>query len=156
MKLKGFINTFLKTGTSLALAAGFLIAGSTVVNAQRPGQTPGRDDRPNQTRPNDRPDQNRRDDRGINQQAYQRGYSAGLAEGKKDAQKRRTRSMQSFKSYRNATSGYSSRMGNKAEYQCAYREGFERGYNEANKRNNGRQQPQQGPNRSPNQRPRSN
>jgi hypothetical protein len=64
----------------------------------------------------------------LRQTALNAGYNAGVKEGRNDRKRNRSRSYSEFGSYRDATTDYSSRLGDKELYRRYYRQGFENGY----------------------------
>jgi hypothetical protein len=111
---------------------------------------------PNNYRTNDRNDRNDRNDnnrnsndsrRGRNwdkygsyggsyqlrQTALNAGYNAGNKEGRNDGKRGRHRSYSDFSEYRDATTDYSSKLGDREMYRRYYREGFENGYEDGYK-----------------------
>src|SRR5436309_2480267 len=60
--------------------------------------------------------------------ALDSGYNAGNQYGRDDARRGRRRNYNDISDYRNATTDYSSRLGDKELYRRYYREGFETGY----------------------------
>jgi hypothetical protein len=107
---------------------------------------------PNNYSNNDRNDRNGRDDRDrdrdrnnrwgrdwnrygswggsneLRQTALNAGYNAGQKEGRNDARRNRHRNYSDLSDYRNATTDYSSRLGDRSLYQRYFRQGFENGY----------------------------
>ena len=87
-------------------------------------------------------DRNRNDRRGRNwdlygqyggsyqlrQTALNAGYNAGNKQGRDDRRRGRHRNYSDFSAYRDATTDYSSRLGDREMYRRYYREGFENGY----------------------------
>ena len=78
----------------------------------------------------------------LRQTALNAGYNEGSKEGRNDRSKNRYRDYNDFKSYRNADSDYSSRLGDRSLYQRYFRMAFESGYDTENpppnRRNNNR------------------
>ena len=66
----------------------------------------------------------------LRQTALNAGYNAGIKEGRNDARKGRSRNYRDFGDYKNATTDYSSKLGDKELYRRYYREGFENGYDD--------------------------
>ena len=66
----------------------------------------------------------------LRQTALNAGYNAGMKEGRDDRRRNRHRSYSDFSEYRNATTDYSSKLGDRELYRRYYREGFENGYND--------------------------
>jgi hypothetical protein len=64
----------------------------------------------------------------LRQTALNAGYNAGEKEGKHDGRRGRHRDYSDFSEYRNATTDYNSRYGDRALYQRYFRQGFENGY----------------------------
>ena len=64
----------------------------------------------------------------LRQTALNAGYNAGEKEGRNDSRHGRHRSYSDFSEYRNATSDYNSRYGDRSLYQRYFRQGFENGY----------------------------
>jgi hypothetical protein len=64
----------------------------------------------------------------LRQTALNAGYNAGEREGRNDARRNRHRNYSDFSDYRNATTDYNSRYGDRALYQRYFRQGFENGY----------------------------
>ena len=64
----------------------------------------------------------------FRQTALNAGYNAGIKEGRNDARRGRHRNYSDFRAYRNATTDYSSKLGDREMYRRYYREGFENGY----------------------------
>src|SRR5437763_3850142 len=64
----------------------------------------------------------------LRQTALNAGYNAGIKFGHDDARRGRRRNYNDFSDYRNATTDYNSRMGDRELYRRYYREGFENGY----------------------------
>ena len=64
----------------------------------------------------------------LRQTALNAGYNAGEKEGRNDARRNRHRSYTDFSDYRNATTDYNSRLGDRSLYQRYFRQGFENGY----------------------------
>jgi hypothetical protein len=64
----------------------------------------------------------------LRQTALNAGYNAGQKEGRSDSRRGRHRSYSDFSEYRNATTDYNSRQGDRALYQRYFRQGFENGY----------------------------
>ena len=68
----------------------------------------------------------------LRQTALNAGYNEGSKEGRNDRSKNRFRDYNEFKSYRNADSDYSSKLGDRSLYQRYYRMAFESGYDTEN------------------------
>ena len=64
----------------------------------------------------------------LRQTALNAGYNEGNKQGRNDRKKNRPRSYSDFSSYRDATTDYSSKLGDKDLYRRYYRQGFENGY----------------------------
>lgn len=64
----------------------------------------------------------------LRQTALNAGYNAGQKEGRNDGRRGRHRNYSDFSQYRNATTDYNSRYGDRGLYQRYYRQGFENGY----------------------------
>jgi hypothetical protein len=64
----------------------------------------------------------------LRQTALNAGYNAGNKLGRDDGRRGRHRDYSSFSEYRNATTDYNSRLGDRSLYQRYYRQGFENGY----------------------------
>ena len=64
----------------------------------------------------------------LRQTALNAGYNNGVKEGRNDRKRNRSRSYSEFGSYREATTDYSSKLGDKELYRRYYRQGFENGY----------------------------
>jgi len=64
----------------------------------------------------------------LRQTALNAGYNAGEKEGRNDSRRGRHRSYQDLSDYRNATTDYNSRLGDRSLYQRYFRQGFENGY----------------------------
>ena len=94
---------------------------------------------------NDRNDNNNRDNRSsrgrnwdkygkyggsyeLRQTALNAGYNEGNKQGRNDRKKGRRSDYNSFSAYRDATTDYSSKLGDRELYRRYYREGFENGY----------------------------
>jgi hypothetical protein len=65
----------------------------------------------------------------LRQAALNAGYNEGIRVGNDDRRSRRHSNYHSSRSYRNATLGYNSSLGDRTIYQRYFREGFESGYN---------------------------
>jgi hypothetical protein len=125
---------------AIALLLGVTFASGTVQAQTWTGQNQDRrDDRWDNNRDNR---QDRRGDRRgrnwdrydnyggsfqLRQTALNAGYNEGIKEGRRD-RNRGSRNFRDNGKYRNASTDYSSRLGNKAMYQRYYREGYENGY----------------------------
>jgi len=68
----------------------------------------------------------------LRQTALNAGYNEGSKEGRNDRSKNKYRDYNDFKSYRNANSDYSSRLGDRSLYQRYYKMAFESGYDTEN------------------------
>lgn len=66
----------------------------------------------------------------LRQTALNAGYNEGIKEGRNDRQKGRYRDFRSFSNYQNATTDYSSKLGDRELYRRYYRDGFENGYSD--------------------------
>src|SRR5205807_5058523 len=64
----------------------------------------------------------------LRQTALNAGYNAGNKYGREDSRRGRRRNYNDISDYRNATTDYNSRMGDRELYRRYYREGFENGY----------------------------
>jgi len=64
----------------------------------------------------------------LRQTALNAGYNEGSKQGRNDRKKNRSRNYSDFSSYREATTDYSSKLGDKELYRRYYRQGFENGY----------------------------
>jgi len=64
----------------------------------------------------------------LRQTALNAGYNAGEKEGRNNRKHNRPRNYSDFGAYRDATTDYSSKLGDKELYRRYYREGFENGY----------------------------
>jgi len=64
----------------------------------------------------------------LRQTALNAGYNQGIKEGRKDRSRGERYEFRDESDYRNATTDYSSRLGDRALYQQYYRQGFENGY----------------------------
>jgi hypothetical protein len=64
----------------------------------------------------------------LRQTALNAGYNAGEREGRSDARRNRHRNYSDFSDYRNATTDYNSRLGDRELYRRYFRQGFENGY----------------------------
>jgi len=64
----------------------------------------------------------------LRQTALNAGYNEGIKEGRKDRSRGERYEFRDESDYRNATTDYSSRLGDRALYQQYYRQGFENGY----------------------------
>jgi hypothetical protein len=95
---------------------------------------------PNDRYPQDRYPQDRRDRNldqygnyggsvELRQTALNAGYNEGVREGSNDFQNGRRTNYQLSNAYRRASSGYSSRLGDRELYRRYFREAFESGYN---------------------------
>lgn len=66
--------------------------------------------------------------------ARQQGYSSGLNAGASDGQRNRRFDPERSSAYKNGTSGYDSRFGNKGQYKQIFRDAFLQGYREGYQR----------------------
>jgi hypothetical protein len=115
----------------------FQLAFSRGYETENPGQI--------RVDPNDRNDRNRNDNRQsrgrnwdrygsyggsyqLRQTALNAGYNEGLKQGLNDRKRGRHRNYSEFSAYQNATTDYSSKLGEREIYRRYYREGFENGY----------------------------
>ena len=64
----------------------------------------------------------------LRQTALNAGYNAGNKEGRNDSRRGRHRNYSDSTEYRNATTDYNSRLGDRSLYQRYFRQGFENGY----------------------------
>ena len=64
----------------------------------------------------------------LRQTALNAGYNEGIKEGRKDRQRRGSSDYRDKGSYRNATTDYSSRLGDRELYREYFRAGFQNGY----------------------------
>jgi hypothetical protein len=64
----------------------------------------------------------------LRQTALNAGYNEGNKQGRNDRRKGRRSNYNDFSSYRDATTDYSSKLGDRELYRRYYREGFENGY----------------------------
>jgi len=64
----------------------------------------------------------------LRQTALNAGYNEGIKEGRNERKRGRQRNYDDFAAYRNATTDYSSKLGDRELYRRYYREGFENGY----------------------------
>ena len=101
-----------------------------------------RNDRNDRNRDNDRNRNDNRQSRGRNwdrygnyggsyqlrQTALNAGYNEGVKQGRNDRKKGRRSNYRDFSAYQNATTDYSSKLGDRELYRRYYREGFENGY----------------------------
>ena len=67
----------------------------------------------------------------LRQTALNAGYNEGNKQGRNDRKKNRPRNYSEFSSYREATTDYSSKLGDRELYRRYYRQGFENGYEDA-------------------------
>ena len=107
-----------------ALLLGVGIAAGAPAQAQ---DRLGRDDQNRQGRDSDRYD-NYGGSAELRQAALNAGYNEGVRE-RNNAQNRRGANYQDSNSYRRATTGYSSRLGDRELYRRYFREAFINGYN---------------------------
>ena len=120
----------------------FRLAFEHGYDAENPGSNSGRGDRDrdqNRDRIRDRDDNRQRgrdwDRYGqyggssqFRQTALNAGYNSGIKWGRDDRKRNRHRNYNDFSDYRNATTDYSSRRGDRELYRRYYREGFQNGY----------------------------
>lgn len=71
----------------------------------------------------------------LRQTALNAGYNEGIKEARKDRNSSRRSDFRTNRAYQQATTDYSSRLGDRELYQRYYREGYENGYNEGLKGN---------------------
>jgi hypothetical protein len=64
----------------------------------------------------------------LRQTALNAGYNEGNKQGRNDRKRGRHRNYSDFSAYQNATTDYSSKLGDREMYRRYYREGFENGY----------------------------
>jgi hypothetical protein len=64
----------------------------------------------------------------LRQTALNAGYNEGIKQGRNDRKRGRHRNYSEFSAYENATTDYSSKLGDRDLYRRYYREGFENGY----------------------------
>ena len=64
----------------------------------------------------------------LRQTALNAGYNEGIKLGRDDRKRGRDRDFSEVNAYRNATTDYSSKLGDRELYRRYYREGFENGY----------------------------
>ena len=64
----------------------------------------------------------------LRQTALNAGYNEGIKEGRRDRQRGGYSDFGNKSSYRNATTDYSSRLGDRELYRQYYRQGFQNGY----------------------------
>ena len=64
----------------------------------------------------------------LRQTALNAGYNEGVKQGRNDRKKGRHRNYSEFSAYEDATTDYSSKLGDRDLYRRYYREGFENGY----------------------------
>jgi hypothetical protein len=64
----------------------------------------------------------------LRQTALNAGYNAGNKQGRDDRRRGRHRNYSDLSAYRDATTDYSSRLGDREMYRRYFREGFENGY----------------------------
>lgn len=130
---------------TLAFVFGLYAAMSGTAQAQYPyGRDNSTQDRRDRDRDRDRDDRDRyrRGRRGRNwdrydnyggnyqlrQTALNAGYNEGIKEGRRDRNRRERYDFSDFKSYREATKDYNSRLGDRELYRRYFRQGFENGY----------------------------
>jgi hypothetical protein len=66
----------------------------------------------------------------LRQTALNAGYNEGIKQGRNDRNRNRNSDFRNNSAYRNATTDYSSRLGDRGLYQRYYRAGYENGYND--------------------------
>ncbi len=64
----------------------------------------------------------------LRQTALNAGYNEGIKEGRKDRNRNNRSDFRNNSAYQNATTDYSSKLGDRGMYQRYYREGYENGY----------------------------
>src|SRR5438132_9131613 len=64
----------------------------------------------------------------LRQTALNAGYNEGSKQGRNDRKRGRRSNYRDFSAYQNATTDYSSKLGDRELYRRYYREGFENGY----------------------------
>lgn len=64
----------------------------------------------------------------LRQTALNAGYNEGMKEGRNDRNRNRNDDFRNNSAYQNATTDYSSRLGDRSMYQRYYRAGYENGY----------------------------
>jgi hypothetical protein len=64
----------------------------------------------------------------LRQTGLNAGYNEGLKQGRKGRNRNRNNDFRNNSAYRNATTAYNSRLGDRGLYQRYYREGYENGY----------------------------
>lgn len=64
----------------------------------------------------------------LRQTALNAGYNEGIKEGRRDSQRRGSSDYRDKGSYRNATTDYSSKLGDRELYREYFRAGFQNGY----------------------------
>lgn len=64
----------------------------------------------------------------LRQTALNAGYNEGIKQGRDDRKKNRDRDFSEYSAYREATTDYSSKLGDRELYRRYFREGFENGY----------------------------
>jgi hypothetical protein len=64
----------------------------------------------------------------LRQTALNAGYNEGIKEGRKDRSRNSNNDFRNNSAYQNATTDYSSKLGDRALYQRYYRAGYENGY----------------------------
>ncbi len=121
----------------------FQLAFSRGYETENPGQIRNdRNDRNDRNNDQDRNRDNNRQSRGRNwdrygsyggsyqlrQTALNAGYNEGIKQGRNDRRRGRHSNYNDFSSYRDATTDYSSKLGDRELYRRYYREGFENGY----------------------------
>jgi hypothetical protein len=67
----------------------------------------------------------------VARRAYDNGYRQGLEEGRNDARRRRSYSLERHSEYRNADRGFRRGDGERDPYRVGFRRGFEAGYRDA-------------------------
>ncbi|HEY6045163.1 MAG TPA: hypothetical protein VIU65_01090, partial [Pyrinomonadaceae bacterium] len=64
----------------------------------------------------------------LRQTALNAGYNEGIKQGRDDRKKNRDRDLSEYSAYREATTDYSAKLGDRELYRRYFREGFENGY----------------------------
>jgi hypothetical protein len=152
MNMKSLIQRIGGAVLTLAFVFGLYAAASSTAQAQYPygrdNSAQDRRDRDRYDRDRDRNDRDRdrdnyrRNRRGRNwdrydtyggnyqlrQTALNAGYNEGIKEGRRDRNRRERYDFSDFKSYREATKDYNSRLGDRELYRRYFRQGFENGY----------------------------
>lgn len=66
----------------------------------------------------------------LRQTALNAGYNEGVKVGRRDYKRGRSSDYRNSSAYRNASTDYNSRLGDKELYRRYYRDGYENGYND--------------------------